>query len=226
MSDTMADSVDVHAHDREIPAGEMLVLESRGADLDSERFQRRHVVASAPANWRGGMTVNRYAVTAGWRCAGSVTVWRNGHWLVGWQMHGAEHGRTHEAREEAEVEFRRITTKVRRSEIAKLDQRPIGRISGDRTMSKPGTKRTNANGRHSTCSFIEYDWTFCAYRYRFGDMLTDFRGTRSCESLDEWRSILEPAGLQIGPKRDSRLWDTDWIPGHPQAPKLGQRPHG
>ena len=54
--------------------------------------------------------------------------------------------------------------------------------------------------------FVEYDWTFCVYRFRFGRTFTDFLGHRSCDSLDDCRALLRTAGMKLGHKTDSRTW--------------------
>lgn len=54
--------------------------------------------------------------------------------------------------------------------------------------------------------FVEYDWTFNVYRFRFGDTFTDWRGFRSLPSLSEVKALLGEAGCKLGRKTDSRTW--------------------
>lgn len=55
--------------------------------------------------------------------------------------------------------------------------------------------------------FMEYDWCFDCYRFRFGDMFTDIRGTRYAETWQEAMAVLRGAGLRVGKKADTRTWE-------------------
>jgi hypothetical protein len=55
--------------------------------------------------------------------------------------------------------------------------------------------------------FVEYDWTFNVYRFRFGaDVFTDFRGFRSADSLADIKAILALGSCKLGKKTDDRTW--------------------
>jgi hypothetical protein len=54
--------------------------------------------------------------------------------------------------------------------------------------------------------FLEYDWTFCVYRARLGQVFTDVRGERSWPSLKDAKAALAHCSLKLGKKTDSRTW--------------------
>lgn len=54
--------------------------------------------------------------------------------------------------------------------------------------------------------FLEYDWCFNVYRFRFGDQWTDWRGVRWTDTLAEAKALLAEAGCRLGRKTDSRTW--------------------
>jgi hypothetical protein len=57
-----------------------------------------------------------------------------------------------------------------------------------------------------TNMYMEYDWAFGCYRFRFGDRFIDVRDYRSASSKEEAEWILSTAGLKLGRKTDSRTW--------------------
>ena len=59
--------------------------------------------------------------------------------------------------------------------------------------------------------YIEYDWTFNVYRFRFGDTFTDCQGVRSLDTLQDWRDYLPMCGFKLGRKTDSRTWSIDLV---------------
>lgn len=54
--------------------------------------------------------------------------------------------------------------------------------------------------------YLEYDWTFNVYRFRFGDTFTSVLDIRSCGSMAEAKDLLQQAKLKVGRKTDSRTW--------------------
>lgn len=54
--------------------------------------------------------------------------------------------------------------------------------------------------------YIEYDWSFNVYRFRWMDTFTDCRGIRSLCTLADWRDYLPVCGFKLGRKTDSRTW--------------------
>lgn len=54
--------------------------------------------------------------------------------------------------------------------------------------------------------FLEFDWTGCVYRPRFGRTFTEVGGCRFFVSLAEARDVLASCRLKLGPKTDTRTW--------------------
>ena len=56
--------------------------------------------------------------------------------------------------------------------------------------------------------FLEYDWSFDVFRFRFGDSFIAFGrwAERSFPSLKEAKLAARECGLAIGRKTDSRTW--------------------
>lgn len=54
--------------------------------------------------------------------------------------------------------------------------------------------------------FVEFNWTANVYQFRIGKSFTDFRGTRSWETIADVRADLAAAGLRLGDKTDSLTW--------------------
>lgn len=55
--------------------------------------------------------------------------------------------------------------------------------------------------------FVEYDWSFNVYRFRFGQVFTDILGYRYADSMADAKLILAQAKLKLGRKTDSRTWE-------------------
>lgn len=53
--------------------------------------------------------------------------------------------------------------------------------------------------------FIEYNWMVNAWQFRIGQTFTDWRGTRSLDSLNEWKELLARDNYTLT-KTDSRTY--------------------
>lgn len=60
--------------------------------------------------------------------------------------------------------------------------------------------------------YLEYDWTFNCYRFRFGNTFIDVRGRRTADTRRDAELILRMADLKIGRKTASRTWQIVAIP--------------
>jgi hypothetical protein len=54
--------------------------------------------------------------------------------------------------------------------------------------------------------FVEYDWCFNCYRFRFGSAFTDWRGWYSLPTLADVKHLLGQSGCKLGRKTDDRTW--------------------
>ncbi len=97
---------DVHANDRDIPAGKVMLAEYGRQDGPMPV----RTVLDRKLGW-GKREVTLEAVTAGWACAGSVMRWDNGHFAVSWHVDGSTHGSRYRNIEDAQKHFERIPTK-------------------------------------------------------------------------------------------------------------------
>lgn len=102
---------DIHALDRTIPPGKVLLAEYGDISADDPRpietiLDRKHCWGSTP--------VRLVAITAGWAIAGSVLRWDNGCFAVRYEIDGAQHGSCYSNFDEALAHFNRIPgTEVR-----------------------------------------------------------------------------------------------------------------
>lgn len=103
----VANIPDVHAFDRVIPAGKVLLAEY--GQVDGERRPERTVL-DRKTGW-GRVDVELVAVTAGWAIAGSMLRWDNGHFGVFYWLDGAKHGSRHKTLAAALEHFNRIPTR-------------------------------------------------------------------------------------------------------------------
>lgn len=93
---------DVHALDREIPPGKVLLAQPGS---DPKPMADRTVLDRFV---RGdGIEVRLEAVTAGWAVAGSTMRWDNGYFGVFWMIDGNRHGQRFERFDEAADFFRK-----------------------------------------------------------------------------------------------------------------------
>lgn len=99
---------DVHALDREIPEGKVLVAEY--GQIGEDAPMPVETVLDEKLGW-GRTPVKLVARTAGWAIAGSMLRWDNGRYGVYWEMDGARHGSGYTEFEDAEKHFNRIPTK-------------------------------------------------------------------------------------------------------------------
>jgi len=99
---------DIHALDREIPPGKVLVAEYGQIGEDEPR--PIETVLDEKLGW-GRYQVKLVAKTAGWAIAGSMLRWDNGCYGVYWDMDGARHGSGYLQFEAAEAHFKRIPVK-------------------------------------------------------------------------------------------------------------------
>ncbi len=81
---------DVHANDRDIPAGKVLVAEY-GQIADTEP-RARPITLKRRKAW-GRTDVDLVACPAGWAIAGSMLRWDNGWYGIRYEAGGAIHGR-------------------------------------------------------------------------------------------------------------------------------------
>lgn len=107
-STSMLNIPDVHALDREIPPGKVLVAEYGQIGEDEPR--PIETVLDEKLGW-GRTNVQLVARTAGWAIAGSMLRWDNGRFGVYWEMDNARHGRSHTDFADALADFNRIPTK-------------------------------------------------------------------------------------------------------------------
>lgn len=98
--------IDVHALDREIPPGAVLVCEY-GRIPPGESMVTRTVVAQKIHRRR---LKRLEARTAGWTIAGSCLRWDNGRWAVVWdESDGTRHGRSWRTEVEARKHWDGLT---------------------------------------------------------------------------------------------------------------------
>lgn len=87
----MLDNIpDVHAGDREIPAGKVLIWDKR---LPDDAPRAIPAVLDTRTAWEGRRKVDLVACPAGWACAGSVMRWDNGWYGIRYWIDGSIHGR-------------------------------------------------------------------------------------------------------------------------------------
>lgn len=98
----------VHEHDKEIPAGKVLVAEYGQIGRDERRPEK--TVLDTKTGW-GRTKIELIAVTAGWAIAGSMLRWDNGYYAVRWESGGATHGSRYKAFDDAVAHFNRIPDK-------------------------------------------------------------------------------------------------------------------
>lgn len=102
--------LNIHANDRTIPAGKVLLCDPRELPEGASRPER--TVLDTRTAWSGNRTptaVELVAVTAGWACAGSVLRWDNGHYAVLWTLRdGSQHGRRYRNLQDARDHFDRL----------------------------------------------------------------------------------------------------------------------
>lgn len=55
-------------------------------------------------------------------------------------------------------------------------------------------------------TYLEYDWTYDVYRFRFGDRFTSFQGWQSFHTKADAEYVLRQAGCKLGKKTDTRTW--------------------
>ena len=91
---------DVHANDRHIPAGKVLVAEYGQIPHDAPRAIPI-VLDKAPSKQFPKRIVRLEAVPAGWAIAGSMLRWDDGRYSVSFDLDGASHGRSFTTFEEA-----------------------------------------------------------------------------------------------------------------------------
>jgi len=96
---------DVHALDRTIPPGKVLLAEYGEIPADDPRPVE--TVLDRKVGW-GRTPVRLVAITAGWAVAGSMLRWENGCFAVLYEIDGARHGSRFASFEPALDRFRRI----------------------------------------------------------------------------------------------------------------------
>jgi hypothetical protein len=84
---------DVHANDRAIPAGKVLVAEYTQIPHDAPRAVPI-LLDKAPSRQFPKRMLRLEAVPAGWAIAGSMLRWDNGRYSVSFDLDGARHGRS------------------------------------------------------------------------------------------------------------------------------------
>lgn len=99
---------DVHALNKEIPAGKVLLAEYGQIGEDEPR--PIETILDEKLGW-GRTKVRLVAKTAGWAIAGSVLRWDNGRYGVYWEMDNARHGSGYTEFADAHAHFQRIPTK-------------------------------------------------------------------------------------------------------------------
>lgn len=98
---------DVHALDRVIPPGKVLLAEY--GDISPDDPRPVETVLDTKLGW-GRTQVRLVAITAGWAIAGSVLRWDNGCFAVRYEFDGALHGCRYATFDEALARFNRIPT--------------------------------------------------------------------------------------------------------------------
>ncbi len=96
---------DVHALDRTIPPGKVLLAEY--GDISADDPRPIETVLNRKLGW-GRIPVRLVAITAGWAIAGSVLRWDNGCFAVAFEIDGARHGSRYASFDEALAHFNRI----------------------------------------------------------------------------------------------------------------------
>lgn len=104
----MSNIPDVHAFDRDIPAGKVLVAEYR--DIGPDERRPIETVLDTKTGW-GRTPVRLVARTAGWAIAGSMLRWDNGSYAVLWEIDGSRHGSRYRDFDSALQHFNRIPEK-------------------------------------------------------------------------------------------------------------------
>jgi hypothetical protein len=98
---------DVHAFNREIPAGKVLLADRLSAE---DRRRKDEVLETKIA--RTGHTMTLQARHAGWACAGSMMRWDNGNFAVAYECRdGTTGSRAFHSYEEAKAAFDKIEAK-------------------------------------------------------------------------------------------------------------------
>ena len=96
---------DVHALDRVIPPGKVLLAEY--GDISADEPRPKETVLDSKLGW-GRTTVKLAAVTAGWAIAGSMLRWDNGCFAVRYEIDGVLHGSRYADFDQALEHFDRI----------------------------------------------------------------------------------------------------------------------
>lgn len=84
--------IDVHANDREIPAGKVLLAEPGALSADEPRAIP-FPIASAEHHEFPGRIIELVGIPAGWAPAGSIMRWFNGCYAVRFKIDGSRHSR-------------------------------------------------------------------------------------------------------------------------------------
>ena len=102
----IADNIpDVHALDRDIPPGKVLLAEY--SEINDDDPRPIETVLDTKIGWTR-IEVRLVARTAGWTIAGSAMRWDNGCYAVFYELDGARHGARYRTLEEAVAHFNRI----------------------------------------------------------------------------------------------------------------------
>lgn len=96
----------VHALDRDVPAGKVLLAEY--GQIDNTQPRPVETVLQERQRWDGRTAVRLVARTAGWSVAGAVLRWDNGCFGVFWNVNGCRHGGAYRTLGEAEAHFSRL----------------------------------------------------------------------------------------------------------------------
>jgi len=96
---------DVHALDRVIPPGKVLLAEY--GDISADDPRAIETVLDVKVGW-GRTPVRLVAITAGWAIAGSVLRWDNGCFAVYYEIDRAQHGSRYADFDDALAHFNRI----------------------------------------------------------------------------------------------------------------------
>ena len=99
---------DVHALDRAVPPGKVLLAEYGEISADDPR--PIETVLDTKLGW-GRTPVRLVAITAGWAIAGSMLRWDNGCFAVHYEIDGARHGSRYASFGPALDHFNRIPDK-------------------------------------------------------------------------------------------------------------------
>lgn len=105
----MVNVIDVKVNDREIPAGKVLLAQSKP---EGEPYAQEHTLDSK-VGWRDSdfgrpTEVRLVGKVGGWTPAGSLIRWDNGAYGVLWNSDGARHGRWYKSFDDALDHFNRI----------------------------------------------------------------------------------------------------------------------